>query len=45
MEQLPTDIEQKLENLPTIAFDANEDFQAVIFSQDFTDIFNYYKER
>lgn len=45
MEQLPTDIEQKLENLPTIAFDANEDFQAVIFSQDFTDIFNYYKEK
>ena len=45
MEQLPVDIEQKLEKLPVIAFDANQEFQDVIFSQDFTDIFNYYKEK
>lgn len=43
MEQLPIDIEQKLERLPVIAFDANQEFQDVVFSQDFTDIFNYYK--
>lgn len=45
MEQLPVDIEQKLERLPVIAFDANQEFQDIIFSQDFTDIFNYYKEK
>ena len=44
MEQLPTDIEQKIENLPIIALDAGGEFQNLIFSQEFTDIFNFYKE-
>lgn len=44
MEQLPTDIEQKIENLPIIALDAGDEFQNLIFSQEFTDIFNFYKE-
>lgn len=44
MEQLPTDIEQKIENLPIIALDAGDEFQNLIFSQEFTDIFNFYKK-
>ena len=44
MEQLPLDIEKKLENLPIIQFNADEEFQNLILSKDFTDIFNYYKE-
>ena len=44
MEQLPVEIEQKIENLPIIPFSASEDFQAVILSNEFTDIFEYYKQ-
>ena len=44
MEQLPFDIAQKLENLPVVQFDTNDEFQKIITSLDFTDIFNYYKE-
>lgn len=44
MEQLPTDIEQKLENLPVIPFGVDNGFQELISSQEFTDIFTYYKE-
>ena len=36
-----SEIDQKIDNLPSIAFDDNEEFQRVIMSQDFTDIFNY----
>ena len=35
------EIDQKIDQLPTIAFDDNEEFQRVVMSQDFTDIFNY----
>lgn len=44
MEQLPVEIEQKIEKLPILALDAGDEFQKLIFSKDFTDIFNYYKE-
>ena len=44
MEQLPFDIAQKLENLPVVQFDITDEFQKIITSLDFTDIFNYYKE-
>ena len=44
MEQLPIDIEQKIEKLPILALNAGDEFQNLIFSQDFTDIFNYYKD-
>ena len=44
MEQLPVDIEEKLERLPIVPFDGSEEFQNVIFSSDFNDIFDYYSE-
>lgn len=44
MEQLPVNIEEKLERLPIVPFDGSEEFQNVIFSSDFNDIFNYYSE-
>lgn len=44
MENIPLEIEQKLENLPIIPFDMSEDFQNIILSKDFTDIFEYYKD-
>ena len=44
MEQLPAEIEKKLEELPVIPFDGGEEFQSLIISDNFTDIFNYYKE-
>lgn len=37
------ELDQKLELLPKINFDDNEEFQRVVMSQDFTDIFNFYK--
>lgn len=36
-----SDIDKKIDELPTISFDDNEEFQRVVMSQDFTDIFNY----
>ena len=44
MQQLPKDVEEKLEKLEIIPFDGSEAFQRVILSEDFSDIFNYYKE-
>lgn len=44
MEQLPVDIEEKLERLPIVPFDGSEEFQNVIFSSDFNDIFDYYSK-
>lgn len=44
METLPVEIEQKLEALPIIPFDINQEFQDLIFSELFTDIFNFYKQ-
>lgn len=44
MEQLPIDIEQKIEKLPILPLSTDNEFQNLINSSDFTDIFNYYKE-
>ena len=44
MQQLPKDIEEKLEKLEIIPFDGSEAFQHIILSDDFSDIFNYYRE-
>ena len=44
MLQLPKDIDEKIQKLPVISFGDSEAFQTVIFSEDFTDIFNYYKQ-
>lgn len=43
MENIPLEIEQKLENLPVIPFDMSEDFQKILFSENYNDIFNFYK--
>lgn len=44
MESIPLEIEQKLENLPYVEFDVNEEFQSVIASDLFSDIFDFYKK-
>jgi len=44
MESIPLEIEQKLEDLPYVEFDVNEEFQSVITSDLFSDIFNFYKK-
>ena len=44
MLQLPKDIDEKIQKLPIISFGDSEAFQTVLFSDDFTDIFTYYKE-
>lgn len=44
MENLPADIEQKIEQLPYLDFELNDEFQNLIFSDLFSDIFNFYKE-
>lgn len=44
METLPEDIERKLEKLPVVSFDASDELPRVLATQDFIDIFNYYKE-
>lgn len=43
MLQLPKDIDEKIQKLPVIGFGDSEAFQQILFSDDFTDIFNYYK--
>ena len=43
-EQLPPEIEQKIEQLPYLPFEINEEFQNLISSKLFSEIFNYYKE-
>lgn len=45
METIPLNIEQRIESLPIIPFTSDEDFQNVILSKDFTEIFTFYKER
>ena len=44
MLELPQDIDEKIQLLPIISFGDSEAFQQIIFSDDFTDIFNYYKQ-
>lgn len=41
---IPQDIEKKIEYLPIVHFDDSEAFQLVLFSDEFSDIFNFYKE-
>ena len=43
MLELPKDIDEKIQRLPIVSFGDSEAFQQVLFSDDFTDIFNYYK--
>lgn len=42
MQNIPKDIEQKLDQLPIIPFEQSEDFQRVLMSTEFDAIFNYY---
>ena len=42
-DNVPKDIDKKIQELPIINFSDSEVFQQVLFSEDFTDIFNYYK--
>lgn len=44
MQDLPDYIAEKLNRLPVMPFDGSDDFIGIILSDDFTDIFNYYKE-
>lgn len=44
MEDLPLEIEEKIEQLPILPFEINEEFQELMFSDLFSDIFNFYKE-
>ena len=44
MQQLPQDIDAKIQNLPIISFGDSEAFQNILFSEDFADIFAYYKQ-
>ena len=44
MSQLPKDIDEKIQLLPIISFSDSEEFQNIIFSDIFSDIFNYYKQ-
>jgi len=41
---IPQDIEKKIEYLPIVHFDDSETFQLVLFSDEFGDIFNFYRE-
>lgn len=43
MLELPKNIDEKIQKLPVISFGDSEAFQQVLFSDDFTDIFNYYR--
>lgn len=44
MEYLPPTLEQKIENLPIVSFDNTEQLYNIIWSQEFTDIFTFYKQ-
>ena len=44
METLPNNIEKLIENLPVITLDNDQEFQKIITSTEFTQIFNFYKE-
>ena len=44
MEYLPPTLEQKIEDLPIVSFDDTEQLYNIIWSQEFTDIFTFYKQ-
>ena len=44
MEYLPPTLEQKIEDLPIVSFDNTEQLYNIIWSQEFTDIFTFYKQ-
>ena len=44
MEEIPYDIQQKIKKLHVYSFDNAEDLQKTIVSNDFNDIFTFYKE-
>ena len=44
METIPVNIEKLIEDLPILSFEDSEDFQNIILSKDFTEIFNFYKQ-
>ena len=43
MEELPIDIENKIEQLPIVDMNESEEFQKVILSETFNDVFDFYK--
>lgn len=44
MEVLPVNIEKLINNLPVIQMNNDEEFQKIIVSHEFTEIFNFYKD-
>ena len=44
MEVLPTNIANLINNLPIISMNDDEEFQKIIVSSEFTEIFNFYKD-
>ena len=44
METIPSNIETLIKDLPVISFEDSEEFQKVIVSPQFNEIFNFYKE-
>lgn len=44
METIPNKIEKLIEDLPILSFEDSEDFQKIIISPQFTEIFDFYKE-
>ena len=44
METIPVNIEKLIEDLPVLSFEDSEDFQKIIVSPKFTEIFNFYKQ-
>jgi len=44
MEVLPINIEKLINNLPIISMNDDEEFQKIIVSSEFTEIFNFYKD-
>lgn len=44
MEALPVNIENLINNLPVISMNDDEEFQKIIVSSEFTEIFNFYKD-
>ena len=44
MEIIPNNIETLIEDLPILSFEDSEDFQKIIVSPQFTEIFNFYKQ-
>ena len=44
MEIIPSNIETLIKDLPILSFEDSENFQKVIVSPQFNEIFNFYKE-